>query len=165
MARNSSTPAVLVDDLIRWYDHNYFRGYVFSTVRRGRRYVKHFSVKPGGVRKALTQAREYRDAMLKILEPPTRLHSTHSTNTTGVVGVILAKERTHAGGFAWRYVATWPVKGRRRRAKASFAVAKYGKTEARRLAINARTKGVAAYKASVSFADYRELGRRKRKGG
>lgn len=161
MTGKALKPTVLRDDLIRWYDHNYFQGYVFMTMRRGRKYVKYFSAKPGGVRRALAQARAYRDAMLTILEPPTRLQSRNALNTSGVIGVVLAKDRRRSGGFSWRYVALWPVKGRRRGAKASFSLAKYGKKEARRLAIDARKKGVAAFKASVSFADYRDLGRRR----
>lgn len=161
MATNRA-PAVRVDYLIRWYDHHHFQGYVFSTMRKGRKYVKHFSAKPDGARKALARARAYRDALLAKLDPPTRLKSWNSRNVTGIVGVSLTQERTRNGGVLRRYAAYWPVKGRRRPAKKSFSIAKYGKREARRLAIQARNKGVAAFKASVSYRDYEALARSRR---
>lgn len=163
MAASGGKPTVLVDDLIRWYDHHYFRGYVVTTMRRGRSYVKYFSAKPDGIRRALARARAYRDALLSILEPPVRVQSKNSANTSGVVGVHLTKDRRRGGGYSWRYVAYWPVKGRRRGAKASFSIARYGKREARRRAVEARKKGVAAFVKSVSYLDYRELGRKHRK--
>ena len=75
--------------LIARYEHNYFKGWVVSTKRRGRRWVKYFSDKP----------------------------------------------------FS-RYIASWPSPTGAR-IKASFSLGLYGEAEARRLAIEARRRGIA----------------------
>lgn len=131
------------ESLIRRYDHHYFRGWVFATKRRGRRWVKYFSDKPHGRLEALRQARKYRDALLPHLPPATKVKRTYVRNTTGEIGVALVKDRTRSGRVILRYVAQWPTR-EGLRAKATFSVALYGKLKARQLAVNARRRGLAA---------------------
>ena len=129
------------EHLIRRYEHNYFRGWVVSTKRRGRRWVKYFSDRPGGRAAALRSAREYRDQLLARLPRATRVKRTFVLNTTGEVGVARVKEHTRAGTPFVRYVATWPAASGTRM-KASFSVGLYGEASARRLAIRARRQGL-----------------------
>ena len=129
--------------LIRRYEHNHFRGWVVSTKRRGRRYTKYFSDKPGGPASALRRARRYRDDLLKTLPIPTKIKRSYVLNKTGVIGVTLSRDRTRSGRVTWRYAATWPTRDGRS-AKKSFSITRYGKAEARRLAIQARQQGLAA---------------------
>jgi hypothetical protein len=129
--------------LIRRHEHNYFHGWVVSTKRRGKRWAKYFSDKPAGRTDALRRARQYRQWLLEQLPVATKVKRTYVLNTTGEVGVALVVERTRAGRLAPRYVAQWPTSDGRR-AKASFSVALYGKSEARRRAIEARRGGLTA---------------------
>ena len=140
--------------LIRRYEHNYFSGWVVSTKRRGRRWVKYFSDKPHGRVDALLCAREYREELLERLPKVTKVKRRYVPNTTGEIGVALVKERTRAGTLMWRYVAQWPT-SEGRRAKASFSVALYGRGEARRLAIKARRSGLAALLGSSTLTTLR----------
>src|SRR6266540_2975203 len=116
--------------LIRRYEHHHFCGWVFSTKRRGRKWVKYFSDKPHGRQAALRRARSYRQWLLARLPPVTKVKRTYVRNTTGVIGVALVKDRTRAGHIVWRYVAHWPTSYGGRTAKASFSVRLYGKREA-----------------------------------
>jgi hypothetical protein len=129
--------------LIRRYEHNHFRGWVFATKRRGRKWVKYFSDKPHGRAEALHRARRYRDELLRQLPPATKVKRTYVRNTTGEIGVALIKDRTRSGRVIWRYVAQWPTR-EGRRAKATFSVALYGKRKAFQLAISARRQGLTA---------------------
>jgi len=146
--------------LINRYEHNFFNGYVVAAHRAGKQYVKYFSDRPNGRREALRQAIAYRDWLLPQLPAPNRIHWRSSVNSSGVIGVALTRERTAKGTFIWRYGAGWPIKGGRK-GRATFSVAKYGKREARRLAIEARKKGLAEYLASVTYLDYRPKPRSK----
>ena len=137
--------------LIRRYEHNYFRGWVVSTKRRGRRWVKYFSDKPSGKAGALADAREYRDKLLSQLPPPTKVKRTFVLNTTGEVGVARVKERTRAGRPFVRYVATWPNSAGQR-LKVTFSVALYGEAKAKQLAVRARRQGLAALHTSPGHA-------------
>jgi len=128
--------------LIRRYEHNYFRGWVVSTKRRGRRWVKYFSDKPSGRAAALRCAREHRDQLLSQLSPPTKVKRTFVLNTTGEIGVARVKERTRAGRPFVRYVATWPTTAGGRM-KVTFSVALYSETRAKQLAVRARRQGLA----------------------
>jgi len=128
--------------LIRRYEHNHFRGWVVAAKRRGKRWIKYFSDRPHGRREALLRARKYRDSLLKLLPPATKVKRTYVRNTTGEIGVALVKDRTRAGTVIWRYVAQWPTR-EGTRAKATFSVGLYGKQEARRRAIAARQGGLA----------------------
>ena len=48
------------EHLIRRYEHNYFRGWVVSTKRRGKRFTRCFSDQPHGRAAALRAARAFR---------------------------------------------------------------------------------------------------------
>jgi hypothetical protein len=128
--------------LIRRVDHNYFHGYAVAIKRAGKRSSTYFSDKPDGRRAALRQARAYRDTQIAQLPPPTKIKRRYVRNTTGHIGVSLIRDRTRIGTLIWRYVAQWPrLDGTY--AKATFSVAKYGRPEARRRAVEARQKGLA----------------------
>ena len=132
--------------LIRRYEHNYFRGWVVSTKRRGKRWVRYFSDRPNGSGAALRQARAYRQELVAELPIPTKIKRRYVRNTTGVIGVARVKERTRSGNFMVRYVASWPSRTLPcRSAKASFSVALYGEADAKRRAIRARQAGVASF--------------------
>jgi hypothetical protein len=127
--------------LIRRIDHHHFHGWLVSVTRRGKRLQKYFSDSPDGRRAALRQAREFRDALLATLPPPTKIFSTYVLNKTGIIGVTLVRDRTRKGTVIWRYIASWPTRNSKR-GKATFSVARYGKAEARRMAIQARQDGL-----------------------
>jgi hypothetical protein len=134
------------EHLIRRYEHNYFRGWVVSAKRRGRRWVRYFSDRPHGRAKALGRARAYRRELLEALPLPTKIKRRYVRNTTGVIGVARVKERTRSGNWMLRYVATWPSPTNAcRSAKATFSVALYGEAGAKRRAVRARQKGVAEF--------------------
>ena len=128
--------------LIRRYEHNYFRGWVVSTRRRGRRWVRYFSDKLGGRLVALRRAREYRAELLSKLPWPSKVKRTFVRNTTGEIGVARVKEHTRAGTPFVRYIATWPTQTGERR-KVTFSVGLYGESKAKELAIRARRQGLA----------------------
>ena len=137
-----------VEPLIARVDHNFFHGFAVRIKRGGQRWTKYFSDKPEGPAAALQRARACRDGQVARLPPPTKIKRTSSVNTTGVIGVVFARDRTRAGNISERYFALWPIKGGGNRKK-SYSVAKYGRHEARRLAIAARRKGVADYLRSL----------------
>ncbi len=143
--------------LIRRYEHNGFRGWVVSTKRRGRRWVKYFSDRPAGRMNALRCAREYRDQLHSLLPPATKVKRTYVLNTTGVVGVALVDETTRAGKPFARYVASWPTASGTR-AKVTFSLGLYGKSEARRLAVRARRQGLVKLGVMRRTGEWRTLG-------
>ena len=149
MAQRAEAGRTRLERLIDRVDHNFFHGFVVQVKRGGQRWDKYFSDKPDGAIAALRCARDYRDRLVKQLPPATKIKRTNSLNTTGVIGVVLARDRTRAGNTFERYIALWPRKGTRRPGKKSFSVAKYGKREARRLAVEARRKGIAQYLNSL----------------
>jgi len=127
--------------LIRRYEHNYFRGWVVSIKRRGRRWVRYFSDKPSGRAAALRRARKYRDTLLTQLPRASKVKQTFVLNTTGEIGVARIRERTRAGTPLVRYVATWPTATGTRR-KATFSVGRYGEARAKQMAIRAWRQGL-----------------------
>ena len=94
--------------LIQRYEHNHFRGWVVSTKRKGKRYTRYFSDHPQGKRKALRNARAFRDKLIAALPIPTKIKRSYISNTTGVIGVSRTREHTRSGGLLIRYVAQWP---------------------------------------------------------
>lgn len=79
----------------------------------------------------------WRDRVAALLPPPRKFKKRFVLNTTGVIGVTLARQRTRGGRLVEYYCATWfDERGQRR--KRSFSVAKYGRREARALAIDTR---------------------------
>src|SRR5437764_1537301 len=106
--------------LIQRYEHNYFRGWVVKTKRRGRRFARYFSDRPNGRGNALRAARTFRNRLVSTLPPPHKVKRTDVRNTTGVIGVARVKERTRSGKSLVRYVASWPRRDGSR-AKATFS--------------------------------------------
>lgn len=141
------------DFLITRHDHNFFHGWVVSTMRRGRRWQKYFNDKPHGRAASLRQARAFRDRLLEQLPPPTRVHKRSRRNTTGIVGVSLSRERTRQGTILERYNTSWTAADGRKR-KVSFSVAKYGRAKARRFAVEARKKVLAELIGEAWWRDY-----------
>jgi len=131
------------EPLIRRYEHHYFTGWVVATMRRGKRWVRYFSDKPGGRAAARRAARAFRKELLEMLPPARKVKRTYNRNTPGVVGVARVKERTRAGRPFYRYVASWPHPDGSQ-GRASFSIAKYGEARARGLALQARRAGLAA---------------------
>jgi hypothetical protein len=127
--------------LIRRYEHNYFRGWVVATKRRGKRWTRYCSDRPGGQRDALRRARAYRRDLLEQLPIPTKVKRAYVRNTSGEIGVALVKERTRAGNLMARYVAQWPTRNGRR-AKASFSVGLHGATDRTKRTLAARAIAV-----------------------
>jgi hypothetical protein len=137
--------------LIRRYEHNHFRGWSVATKRGGKRWAKYFADGLGadGRRASLERAKVFRDELLRMLGPATKIKRRYERSTTGCVGVCLAREVSRFGTVTERFRATWPVVGKAGRGigGASFAVERWGRTEAKRRAIAARKAGVAAYVA------------------
>src|SRR5207302_948746 len=103
------------------YEHNYFKGWVVATKRRGKRFTRYFSDRPRGRKKTLQAARLCRDKFVLQLPPPTKIKRRYIRNTTGVIGVARTKGRTRSGLLLVRYVASWPMPNGKR-GKATFSV-------------------------------------------
>lgn len=113
--------------------------------RRGHNFGDYFpDAVWGGRDRSLVAAQRFRDQLLLLIGPDTRVRRRSpkgTRNVTGVVGVSL--EPHVVDGLVYhRYVAHWPdpEKGTRRR---RFLVERYGKEEAFALAVEAREAGVA----------------------
>jgi len=124
-------------------DHHYFHGWHVCMKRRGQRFERYFSDRNAGHRGlALAQALAYRNKLLKELPPVTKMKSTYLLNTTGIIGVSTSLQRTRGGRVVRYYRTSWrDASGQDHRR--SFSVLKYGARKAKRLAIEARTKGIA----------------------
>jgi hypothetical protein len=107
---------------------------------------KYFSDKPGGRAASLRRARAWRDAQIAALPPPVKLKRHFSLNKTGIIGVALVRDVNKKGKILERYAASLPLAAGGNR-KRSFAIGKYGRREALRLAIQARDRGVAQFMA------------------
>jgi hypothetical protein len=125
---------------IRRYEHHGFRGWVVSAMRRGERHLRYIGDGPAGRAASFLKALAYRDRLLARLPPLNKIKRRYVLSKTGVVGVTLGVERMQSGSLFQRYVANWPT--RKGRAFKSFSVAKYGAREARRLAEEARARGL-----------------------
>jgi hypothetical protein len=137
------TKPAKLEHMIQRYEHNYFYGYVVSATRAGKTWTKYFSDSPHGKTAALRAARAYKDALYRQLPWPAKVHRRSSNNTSGIIGVARTRELTRAGTWLERWVAFWRTRDRRRR-KVSFSVGKYGEAKARKLAIEARRRGIEA---------------------
>ncbi len=122
--------------------HGWFvRGY-----KNGKIYPKLFSdLKCGGKRKALQEARQFRDELYeKLAQIPSKprgrwIISRNSRNTTGVMGVSRLASRTRHGTIDECYMVTWsPSPGVKK--AASFSIRKYGEKKAFKLAVAHRRK-------------------------
>jgi hypothetical protein len=96
------------EPLIQRYEHHGFTGWVVSATRRNKRFRRYFSDRPQGKRKALRDARAFRDKLVAPLPIPTKIKRSYISNTTGVIGVSRTREHTRSGGLLIRYVAQWP---------------------------------------------------------
>lgn len=118
----------------------------------------------GGRARALVAAQRFREELLQRIDPDTRVRSRiprGRRSKTGVVGVSL--ESNVVGGRVYeRYVACWEdsEKGFQRR---RFQVERYGKAQARALAIEAREAGVARRHAYLLAHQCEEAKRRLQK--
>ena len=120
-----------------------------SFSRRGKRYVRNFPDKKlGGKRRALAEAKRYRDEFIAGNPPISRrefcsiLRSNNKSGTTGVYRY--AKSFSLKNGRvrqSWYWEATWPV-GDSNQAHMSFSVNEYGESLARRLAMETRKKAI-----------------------
>lgn len=120
-----------------------------SLRRKGKMIVKNFPDKKfGGKRKALNEAKAYRDEVL-IKYPPISRKQFCSIlrrhNTSGIPGVYrYAKRYKLKDGCVkeiWYWEAHWPT-GKNESEKATFSVSNFGEDKAKKLAIQARKAGV-----------------------
>ncbi|HXB56815.1 MAG TPA: AP2 domain-containing protein [Vicinamibacteria bacterium] len=125
---------------LRRYEYHRFRGWIVTAMRRGRYHARYFRDGTTGRAVSFLKALAYRDRLLSRLPPVIKTKRRHVLSKTGVVGVTVGVERIRSGNRVRRYRANWPaLKGR---AFKSFSVAKYGEREARRLAKEARARGL-----------------------
>jgi hypothetical protein len=123
------------------YEHHGYRGWAVSVKRGGSPYVEYFADGRQGPQASFERAVAYRDRLLKRVPAFNKLKRSYVRNTTGEIGVARCIERTRAGTRFVRYAATWP-KVSRGTNKRSFSATKYGDRRARRLAVQARRRGV-----------------------
>lgn len=123
-------------------------GWLVRIQRRGKQYSRFFADSTlGGNRAALVSAKAWRDALELTLEPHSveTLSQTPSIrNQSGTVGVRRARKATERNGYEFIYevwVAQW-IDGHGKRRTRSFSIEKYGNAEARKLAEDARLKGI-----------------------
>jgi hypothetical protein len=124
------------------------RGWEVRIYRRGERFNQFFSDSAhGGKTKALEEARKVRDKMEKKLKPWGRrelANKVTARNTSGHRGIRLRKTNIKVGDKTYSYdhvEASWsPEPGKV--IKKSFSVAKLGKEQAWKLAIDCRDKAI-----------------------
>ena len=133
---------------IQRHDHNYFHGWLVCVTRHGRSRQRSFSDSVHGPAVSLAKALEWRNDVEAHLPPPVKLKRTFSLNTSGIIGVTRSSEKTRSGSVLERWIATFPVVGRKRMSKRSFSVARYGEAVARAKAIEVRQKAVDEYIAA-----------------
>jgi hypothetical protein len=131
-------------------------------MRKGRRYGDYFSHAVfGGRGPALVAARRWRDALLRRIDPDTRVRRRHAkgkSHSTNVVGVS-REEYLVEGREYRRYVACWQdAEGRARRRR--FSVGRYGARGAKARAVEARKAGVALTAAVRRGRQRQEAARR-----
>lgn len=126
-------------------------GHQVRIMRKGKAVSKFFSDSHyGGKRKSLDAARKYRDSLVNKLGPAdTGPHDDPSArNTSGIVGV--RRREAVRDTSKWTYYhyfweASWTDENGERQ-KRNFSVNKYGEQEAKKKAIAARKRGIAAAK-------------------
>jgi hypothetical protein len=122
-------------------EHHGYRGWMVRVKRGAARHVEYFSDGGTGRQASFNRAMAYRDWLLKQVPAFNKLKRRYERNTTGEIGVARCVERTRAGTRFVRYAATWPTASDGK-VKRSFSASKYGMLRARRLAIQARRRGV-----------------------
>jgi hypothetical protein len=119
-------------------------GWQVRLQRRGIKYAKFFSDSSyDSPRKALANARAFRDQLVSELEEQARNQARICTrsarNNSGVVGVSKISINAANGATYQFWQATWsPQPGKRCCVK--FSIKRYGETEAFELAVQARTE-------------------------
>jgi hypothetical protein len=83
------------DYLIQRYEHNNFKGWQVCTKRRGKRFTRYFSDRPQGKRKALRDARAFRDKLVARLPYPTKSKAATSPTRLELLE-FLVRENEHA---------------------------------------------------------------------
>lgn len=123
-------------------------GWEVKIHRRGESVHKFFGdLKWGGKTKALKAAQAFRDEVLRKLKPYSRVEiakSKTSRNKSGIVGVRrIDKARKKNGNTYWStfWEASWSPEPGVHKHKL-FSVQKYGERQAKRLAMDARQKGL-----------------------
>jgi hypothetical protein len=144
--------------------HREPEGWLVSVCRRGRNFAEYLGDAVwGGREKALLAAQRYRDGLLQRIPADTRIRRRPPKgrrSRTGVPGV--SYERYVVDGRVYhRYIGHWqdPDDGPQRR---RFLVERYGSREARALAIEARTAGVADIEARLLARQREEATKRLR---
>lgn len=125
-------------------------GWRVSLRRHGKRLVKNFpDKKHGGRQNARKYARLYRDELLRKFPPISRREVCkikRSNNQSGITGVCTyAKSYKLKDGSireTWYWEATWPAETGKN-VSMNFSVKKFGEDLARRMAIRARSRGLA----------------------
>jgi len=126
-------------------------GWRVSLRRHGKMHVKNFTDKRhAGKRKALQQAKLFRDELLIQYPPMTRQHFCsilRSNNKSGISGVYTYSKsymlRDGTVKESWYWEANWPNK-RHESVSARFSVKQFGERQAKRMAIQAREQGLNA---------------------
>jgi hypothetical protein len=122
--------------------------YRVSIQKRNKKYVKYFTdIRSGGKKKALSDAKAYRDKIVKATKPFTRAEISNAVKTknkSGMVGVTLVVKINDRGKKPLKYYywkAWWsPEVGKPK--TAAFSINKYGYEGALELAKKTRLKGL-----------------------
>jgi len=122
--------------------------WLVTVQRRGQIYHRHFTDGIyGGKRKALDEAKVYRDELLARLRPLTRVERcniTKKNNRSGISGVtrIDGMDTKRGRSYHRRYwLAQWPIGNGKAQMK-KFSIKQYGEQGAFRLAVRARQEAL-----------------------
>src|SRR5205814_9263436 len=107
--------------LVRRYEHNYFRGWVFGTQRQVNNTSAISQISPTVAENRFEPQASFAINFWLDCRLPTKIKRTDIRNTSGVNGVASVKERTRSGNLIVRYVASWPTRSGKR-GNASFSV-------------------------------------------
>ncbi len=122
--------------------------WLVTVQRRGRIYHRHFTDGIyGGKRKALDEAKAYRDSLIAHLPPFTRLERCNikrKNNRSGISGVTRIDGVTVSRGRSYHrryWLAQWPIGNGKAQMK-KFSIKQYGEQGAFRLAVRARREAL-----------------------
>ena len=119
-------------------------GWRVHITRRGKTHAHYCPDGTDGPFASLRAAIDWRDQLWREVGPARHARPKVTARClTGVVGVIREIYKTTSGGMAQRYRATWNDESDRS-CRRSFSIDRYGEEAAKRMAIDARQKGVAA---------------------
>jgi len=124
-------------------------GWEVRISRRGKKVSKFFSDSLlGGKRKALAEARAFRDRIEDKYPHYTRVElmaQPTARNSSGIPGVRRRENVVTKNGWAYTYAtweASWTTEKGGKRTKRQFSVLKYGEDKAYALAVRARNKAL-----------------------